>query len=259
MSNQYINYTVEERIATVTINNPPVNALSAPVVAELGKVFDEIKADPNVKVVIITGAGRFFVAGADIKEIVTIASAEQAVEMTTKAHRIFGTIESLGKPVIAAINGACLGGGLELAMTCHIRIAGERARLGQPEINLGIIPGFGGTQRLPRIVGTAKAIELIFTGDMISALEAKDLGLVNKVVPDGEVLKEAKDLAKKITGKGFVAVATALKAIEEGCKVSLEDGLALESRLFGQICETEDMKEGLNAFIEKRQPKFKDK
>jgi enoyl-CoA hydratase/carnithine racemase len=144
-------------------------------------------------------------------------------------------------------------------MACHMRVASERARFGQPEINLGIIPGFGGTQRLARLVGPSKAIELILTGDMITAQEAKDLGLANKVVPDGEVLKQAQGLAKKIAFKGQVSVRLALEAIQEGSKKSLEEGLALESRLFGQACITQDMKEGLKAFIEKRQPKFQDK
>jgi len=161
--------------------------------------------------------------------------------------------------VIAAINGMCLGGGLELAISCHMRVASERARMGLPEINLGIIPGFGGTQRLTRLLGTAKAMELILTGDMVTAPEAKELGLVNKVVPDGEVLKQAQGLAKKIALKGQVAVRLALQAIREGSGKSLPEGLALESKLFGQVCMTQDMKEGLKAFIEKRQPKFQDK
>lgn len=178
----------------------------------------------------------------------------------------------MSKPVIAAINGLfCLGGGLELAMACHIRIAGERVRLGQPEIDLGIIPGFGGTQRLPRLVGMGKALELILTGDRMTAQEAKAIGLVDQVVPDAEVLKTARGLARKIASKGQVAVRAALRALLDGQHRSAsssasgglgggwEEGLALEAKLFGSLCETADMKEGLRAFMEKRQPKFEDR
>jgi len=259
VGNQYITYTIEEAIATVVINNPPANALSTPVMTELAQVFREIASNSDVKVVVFTGAGTFFITGADIKEISAIESAKQGQELTAKGQGIFSKIENLSKPVIAAINGMCLGGGLELAMACHMRVASDRARFGQPEINLGIIPGFGGTQRLSRLVGKPKAIELVLTGDMITAQEAKALGLINKVVPEGEVLKQAQGMAKKIASKGQVAVRLALEAIREGYKKSLEEGLALESKLFGQICMTQDMKEGLKAFIEKRQPKYQDK
>ena len=259
MGNQYISYTVEEAVATIVINNPPANALSTPVMTELAQVFEEMATNKDVKVVVFTGAGTFFITGADIKEISTIESAKQGEDLTAKGQGILSKIENLSKSVIAAINGMCLGGGLELAMACHMRVASDRARFGQPEINLGIIPGFGGTQRLSRLVGKAKAIELVLTGDMITAQEAKALGLINKVVPEGEVLKQAQGLAKKIASKGQVAVRLALEAIREGYKKSLEEGLALESKLFGQICMTQDMKEGLKAFIEKRQPKFQGK
>jgi enoyl-CoA hydratase/carnithine racemase len=259
LGNQFIQYVVEEGVATVTINHPPANALSSPVMTELAQVFQEMDQKREVKVVVFTGAGTFFIAGADIKEILSISSARQGEELATLGQGVFNQIENLSKPVIAAINGVCLGGGLELAMACHIRVAGDRVRLGQPEINLGIIPGFGGTQRLSRLVGKAKATEWILTGDMINAQEAKALGLVNKVVPDGEVLKQAQNLAKKIASKGQVAVRAALKAIGEGMKGSLEEGLTNEARLFGRLCDTQDMKEGLKAFLEKRQPKFQDK
>ncbi|MGH7275078.1 MAG: enoyl-CoA hydratase-related protein, partial [Nitrospiria bacterium] len=240
MGNQYITYTIDEAIATVVINNPPANALSTPVMAELAQVFEEMASNKSVKVVVFTGAGTFFITGADIKEILTIESAKQGEELTARGQGIFNKIENLSKPVIAAINGMCLGGGLELAMACHMRVASDRARFGQPEINLGIIPGFGGTQRLSRLVGKPKAIELVLTGDMITAQEAKALGLINKVVPEGEVLKQAQGMAKKIASKGQVAVRLALEAIREGYKKSLEEGLALESKLFGQICMTQD-------------------
>jgi enoyl-CoA hydratase/carnithine racemase len=259
LGNQFVNYTVEDRVATVTISNPPANVLTTPLVTELDKVIDELAGKDDVKAVIISGSGTLFIAGADIKEIASITSSKQGIELAVRGQAVFSKIEQMKKPVIAAITGFCLGGGMELAMACHIRIAGDRARLGQPEINLGIIPGFGGTQRLPRLVGKSKAIELILTGDMINAQEAKGLGLVNKVVPEGEVLKQAQGLAKKIASKGGKAIAASLTAIQEGASQPLPAGLKLEAELFGQICETSDMKEGLSAFVEKRQPKFQDR
>ena len=200
-----------------------------------------------------------FVAGADVKEIATLSSGQEASKTATTGQAVITKIQRLGKPVIAAINGVCLGGGNELAMACHLRIAGDRARFGQPEITLGIIPGFGGTQRLPRLIGKAKATELILTGDLITAQEAYRLGLVNQVVPQDQVLKVAKDLARKIAAKGLVAIRLALQAIEEGYGGPLDDGLALEARLFGHVAETEDCKEGVKAFLEKRQPQFRDR
>lgn len=256
MANQFVNYTVEDQIAMVTINNPPANALATPVMEEISQVFSSIEKDPAVRAVVFTGSGQAFISGADIKEILTIDSAKKGETVTGRAQEILNRIEKLEKPVIAAINGWCLGGGLELAMACHIRVASDRARFGQPEINLGIIPGFGGTQRLPRIVGRAKATELILTGDMITAPEAKAIGLVNKVVPDAELIKQSVGIAKKIVQKGGLAVRSALRAIGATWDKSLSEGLREESKLFGELCETADMKEGLSAFVEKRQPKF---
>ncbi len=259
MGTQFITSKIEDGVATVTINHPPANSLNSAVMGELEQTFKDLDANDQAKVVVFTGGGNFFITGADIKEIAAIGSGKQGKELAAKGQSIFNVIESLSKPVIAAINGMCLGGGLELAMACHMRVASERARFGQPEINLGIIPGFGGTQRLPRLVGNPKAAELILTGDMINAQEAKSIGLVNKVVPDAEVLKQAQGLAKKVASKGQVAVRLALKAMREGMKVSLEEGLTAEAAFFGQACDTQDMKEGLKAFIEKRQPKFQDR
>lgn len=257
---QFIKVTKEERIAIVTIDRPPVNALSRQLMEELEGVIESIKTDADVKAVIITGGGSLaFVAGADINEIAQLASAHEAEAIAAKGQAVINKIEALPKAVICAINGVCLGGGNELAMACHIRIAGDRARFGQPEITLGIIPGFGGTQRLPRLVGESKAIELILTGDMINAQEACRIGLVDKVVPQEEVLKYAKDLARKIASKGAVCIRLALTAIKEGNKKSLMEGLHQEAELFGKICETQDMKEGIDAFLKKRQPKFQDR
>lgn len=256
---QYVKLSSEDGIVTMVISNPPVNALSTTVITDLKTAFERVSADPATKAIIITGAGTMFVAGADIKEIDTISSADRGKTFSRKGQEFFTQLQYSPIPVIAAINGACLGGGNELAMACHIRIASERARFGQPEINLGVCPGFGGTQRLPRMVGTGKAIELLITGDMISAQEAKAIGLVNMVVPEDQLMKQAQELAKKIASKSKVAVGTILKAVTEGMKVSQNEGMYIEAEAFGKICETEDKKEGVRAFLEKRQPKFQNR
>ena len=259
-SGQFIKTAVEDRVAILTIDRPPVNALSGQVMAELDQCLEAVKSDDTVKVVILTGGGSFaFVAGADVKEIGQLSSGEEAATVAAKGQAVLMKMQRLGKPVIAAINGVCLGGGNELAMACHLRITGDRARFGQPEINLGIIPGFGGTQRLPRLIGKAKAIELILTGDMITAQEAHRVGLVNYVVPQDQVMKTAKDLARKIASKGAVALRLALEAIEQGLERPLDEGTAQEARAFGQVAKTQDCKEGIQAFLEKRQPKFADR
>ncbi|HLG28995.1 MAG TPA: enoyl-CoA hydratase [Candidatus Brocadiales bacterium] len=262
MPDQYITYVTENKITTVTIANPPANALSAQVMAELNKALDELAVNGEARVIIITGSGKFFSAGADIKEISALASSPQTdklAKFSANGQQLLNKIQYYEKPVIAAINGFCLGGGLELAMACHIRIASEQAKLGQPEINLAIIPGFGGTQRLPRIVGRAKAIQMILTGDMITANEALSIGLVDCVSPETELTKVATTIGEKIATKSLPALSLALKAINEGLERSLSDGLMLESNLFSKILETEDAREGISAFLEKRQPKFKDK
>lgn len=257
---QFIKISKEEGIGIITIDRPPVNALSKQVMEELGNVIDSVRADADVKAVIITGGGSLaFVAGADINEIAELRSSQEAEAIAARGQAIINKIEDMQKPVICAINGVCLGGGNELAMACHIRIAGDRARFGQPEITLGIIPGFGGTQRLPRLVGVSKAIELILTGDMINAQEAYRIGLIDKVVPQEEVLKYAKDVARKLASKGKAAVELALKAIKDGFRKPLQEGLSQEAELFGKVCETYDMKEGIDAFLKKRQPRFQDR
>lgn len=258
MATQSVTYAVEDGVATVTLSNPPANVLSTPVMLELERVFDELQAAASVKAIVLTGAGEQFIAGADVREIARITTRAQGEQITSGGHRVLQKVAT-GKPVVAAIQGWCLGGGLEVALACHLRVAGERARLGLPEIELGIMPGFGGTQRLARLVGLARAIELILTGDRITAQEAKAIGLVNRVVPDGEVLKQAQGLAKKIASRGQVAVRAALRAITEGTARPLEEGLRLESTLFGELCETHDKQEGLKAFLEKRQPRFEDR
>jgi len=259
MSNPLVNVSQDGAVATLTLSNPPRNVLTFDLIAEIDRVIDSVAGDAAVKAVVLTGSGPVFIAGADIKAIGAIASAQKGEVLARTGQVLFDKIEQMKKPVIAAINGFCLGGGMELAMACHIRIAGDRARMGQPEINLGIIPGFGGTQRLPRLAGQAKAIELILTGDMINAEEAKRIGLVNKVVSSGDLLKQAQGLAKKIASKGLKAIEAALRAIQEGMNEPLSMGLRREAQLFGEICETADMKEGVSAFLEKRQPKFQDR
>ncbi len=258
---EFLKIKIEDRVAIVTIDRPPVNALNGKAMQELAEVFEELAQSPEVKVIVLTGEGKnnTFIAGADVKEIGGLKSSKEAEEIAKKGQGILDKIEKMKKPVIAGINSVCLGGGNELAMACHIRIASDRARFGQPEINLGIIPGFGGTQRLARLVGPSKARELILSGDMITAQEALRIGLVDRVVPDGELLRQTLGLAKKIASKGAVAIAHAQEAIFEGLKTSLEEGLDREAKFFGKIAETEDMKEGIRAFLEKRQPKFQDK
>jgi enoyl-CoA hydratase/carnithine racemase len=262
---QNIRTEVEDRIAVLTIDHPPVNSFNKQVVTELDAAIDQLMADDEVKAIVITGAGtNAFVAGADIPEIKELIENPgddyaEAREFLERGQDVNRKIETATKPIIAAINGFCLGGGLELAMACHMRICSDRARLGQPEINLGLIPGWGGTQRLPRIVGKAKALEMILTGDMIRAQEAYRIGLVNKVVPDGAILKEARGLARKIVSKSECCIAAALQAVTEGLEAGIEGGLDIEKEQFVALADTEDIREGVSAFLEKRQPEFKDR
>lgn len=256
---QYLGVAMEEQVCVLTISNPPANLLSRAVLTELNGFLEGLAKDPRSKVLVITGAGTFFIVGADIKEISELKGAAKGTEAASLGQRVFNTLEQLPIPTIAAINGHCLGGGNELAMACTIRIASERSRIGQPEINLGIMPGFGGTQRLARLVGASKALELNLTGDMVNAQTAFAMGLVNQVVPEAEVMKQAMGLAKKIAGKSRTAVTRILRVTREGLEKPLAEGLKLEAALFGELCETQDMKEGLTAFLEKRQAKFQDK
>lgn len=254
-----VRVAIEDRVAVLTIDHPPANAFNRATVTELGAAVDELIANDQVKVIVITGAGEFaFVAGADINEIAQVKDAAEALAFIRLGQGVFNKIEACPKPVIAAINAVALGGGLELAAACHIRIMADRARVGQPEANLGIIPGWGGTQRLPRLVGPAKAIELILTGDMVNAQEAYRLGLANKIVPAGQVLAEAKGLAKKIAAKSKLTNEAAIKAVIGGLKGSLSDGLDLEADQFSKLIGSHDTTEGFAAFLGKRQAKFTD-
>ena len=254
-----VSCTVDGAVATLVINRPPANALTPDLLAELSLAIGQCDEDEAVKSVVLTGTGRFFVAGADIRVLAAVASSQEGAIIAQQGQAILNRIETLDKPVIAAINGACLGGGLELALCCHIRLAAEGSRLGQPEINLGIMPGFGGTQRLPRIVGQSKAMELILTGDSISAQEARAIGLVSEVIAPEDLLRQAQGMARNIAAKSLTALRGSLRAIREGRELTLQEGLALEARLFGGLCETEDKREGVAAFLEKRQPHFVDR
>ncbi len=260
MAYETLLYEVKDGIAYVTINRPKVlNALNDTVITELGQVFTAIKDDPQVKAVIITGAGeKAFVAGADITQLVDL-NTQEGKAFAAKGQAVFNLIENLGKPVIAAINGFALGGGCELAMACTVRLASTRAKLGQPEVNLGIIPGYGGTQRLPRLVGKGRAMELVLTGRMVDAQEAYQMGLVNKVVEPEKLMEEAEALARTIMSKGPVAVKLAMEAVNRGLEVFLAEGLAIEADLFGICCSTEDKVEGTKAFLEKRKANFQGK
>jgi len=247
-------------ILWITINRPEkLNALSSHVLAELGAAVGGAEKDPAVGAIVITGAGeKAFVAGADILELNTL-DAEGGKRFSESGQRVFDRIEACGKLVIAAVNGFCLGGGCELAMACHVRIAVETAKFGQPEVNLGLIPGAGGTQRLPRLVGKGRALELILSGDTIDAAEAHRIGLVNKVAGTGGLAEAVEKLARKVIAKGPVAVRYAVEAVTVGAEQPQADGLRLEANLFGLCFATEDMKEGTAAFKEKRPAKFKGK
>lgn len=245
-------------IGWVTLNRPEVlNALNAKLVDELDRLFGEAAADEECSVLVLTGAGdKAFAAGADISEIHE-KNALGGVAMADKGQRVLRRLETMGKPSIAAVNGFALGGGCEIAMACTIRIASEKAKFGQPEVNLGIVPGYAGTQRLPRIVGRGVAMELILTGRIIDAGEAHRIGLVTQVVPPGELLATAEKIAKGLQGKGPLALRAAMELVNQGYDLDFDDACRLEAQTFGVLCATEDMKEGTRAFLDKRQVAFK--
>ena len=248
---------VENGIAVVTINRPKaLNALNSETLSELLNLFTEIEGRADIKVLILTGSGeKAFVAGADISEMVS-KSVKESREMSLLAFEVFQKLENMPKATIAAVNGFALGGGCEIAMACDIRVAAENAKFGQPETGLGVIPGFGGTQRLPRLVGKGRAKELIFTNDMVDAQEAYRIGLANKVVPAAELLETCKTMAGKIMSKGSFATQLSKEAINQGMDVDLVNGIKLEANLWGVAFATEDRKEGMAAFLEKRKANF---
>ncbi len=247
---------VDEGIATVTLNRPDaLNALSSELLAELDAIAARLDTDRAVRAAIVTGAGRAFVAGADIEEIGRL-DLQTGLAFSRRGQGVFNRIAELDKPVVAAINGFALGGGCELAMACHIRIASSKAKFGQPEVKLGILPGFGGTQRLPRLVGKGVATQLILSGDIIKAEEALRIGLVNEVVEPDALLARAREVLGRILEMGPAAVSASLVAIRVGLDTGLSDGLELEARLFAHACGTPEMKEGTAAFLAKRDPVF---
>lgn len=249
---------IKDNIAIVTVNRPDkMNALNSTVMSELKEVFTILKDDDTVSVIILTGAGpKAFVAGADISELNKL-NMIQGKEFAEKGQAVFNAIERMNKPVIAAVNGFALGGGCELSLSCHIRIASDNAKFGQPEVNLGIIPGYGGTQRLTRLINSGRAMEYILTGDMIDSAEALRIGLVNKVYPQSELMDKALEMASKIAGKAQQAIRLAVKAVNICDEVSATEGQNYEASLFALCCGTEDFKEGTSAFLEKRKPAFK--
>jgi enoyl-CoA hydratase len=250
-------FQLKDGIATITVNRPDkLNALNSVVIAELGEAIRSVESDPTARGVILTGAGeKAFVAGADIGEVAG-QTPEQGKTRSLVGQEVFRQFEALRKPVVAAVNGFCLGGGCELAMACHLRIASERARFGQPEVKLGIAPGYGGTVRLPRLVGRARALELLLTGDMIDAQEAWRIGLVNRVVPADRLLAEAEKLLGAILAQGPLAVAAVLEAVDTGANAGAPEALRLEANLFGLLSSSEDKREGTQAFLEKRPARF---
>lgn len=245
---RHLLYSIRESVVTITVNRPSVrNALNIAAVEELGKAFEQAKKDSTVRVVILTGAGdKAFVAGADVSEIADLTETS-GLEFSRRGQSVFDQIESLGKPVIAAVNGYALGGGCELAMACTVRVASESAVFGQPEVKLGLIPGYGGTQRLPRLIGKSRALQLLLTGQTVSAAEALRIGLVDIVVPSATLLSTAENLATQIVANAPLAVRFCIEAVNSGD----------EANLFARVCATEDMREGTRAFLEKRAPEFK--
>ena len=257
MTYQTLLFDVRDGVAFITINRPDkLNALNDEVMRELGLAAERVATEAEIRGVILTGAGpKAFVAGADIGDLARQGPFDGKAR-AQRGQAVLRRLETCGKPVIAAVNGFALGGGCELAMACHIRLASENAKFGQPEVKLGIAPGYGGTQRLPRLVGKGVALQLILTGEMIDAPEAYRIGLVNRVVPGDALLAESEKMLRGILAMGPLAVRLAMEAVDQGVEMSLDEGLLLEANHFGLLAATQDMKEGLTAFLEKRSAKF---
>jgi enoyl-CoA hydratase len=254
---EYLKWSSQDSIATITIARPPANALSSGLLRELSAVLDEIEPNREIRALVIHGEGRFFSAGADIKEFTTVSTSEGFSDLGKFGQVLFNRMEKFPKPIIAAIHGAALGGGLELAMACHIRLVSETAKLGLPELQLGLIPGFAGTQRLPKYVGVARAAEMLFTAEPITGVEAVQYGLANHAYSEAEVLEKAYKLAGKIVKKSPGSIKAAIELLNYAKTEEFYEGSKRESELFGQVFVSNDGKEGIQAFIEKREPHFK--
>lgn len=248
--------TISHQIARITLHNPPANTITGSVLKELEQVLSEVEQDEYVRAVIITGSGRFFCAGADIHELTRLNTSHAGTEFALQGQALFNHIERCDKPVLAALNGVCVGGGLELALACHMRIAASGASLGLPEIKLGLIPGFGGTQRLSRVVGASKAAEMILTGESVTAEEALRIGLVSRVVPGHTLMTQAEAIVGTIATHGESAVQAVLHAIRGGLDIPLSEGLVREAELFGRLCATQEKRKAVQGFIEKRQARM---
>lgn len=249
----------EDGVAIATINRPPANALARALILEVDALMDDVEKDDEIRVIVLRGAGRFFSAGADIKEFTEVSSGEEFSKLSASGQEVFERLERFSKPVIAAIHGAALGGGLELAMACHLRFVADNAKLGLPELQLGLIPGFAGTQRLPRYVGMPKAAEMMLTSEPISGEEAAQLGLANKALSEDVLFDETLKVAKNIAKKSPIAIKAALEMLQYTKPSTYNEGVKAEAAAFGKVFVSEDAKEGIQAFLEKREPKFKGK
>jgi enoyl-CoA hydratase len=259
MTYETLSLSIDQNIALVTLHRPQVlNALDATMFDELERVFGDLACHSAVRVIMLTGCGdRAFAAGADIREL-QILGAISGVRKSERGHAVFTLIETCGKPVLALINGFALGGGCELAMACTLRIAADTAKLGQPEVKLGLVPGYGGSQRLPRLVGRGAALKLLLTGEIISADEALRIGLIDEIVPGNQLFERGEELARAIAANAPLAVKACLEAVQNGSEISLSEALHLEASIFGRLCGTHDKAEGLRAFLDKRKPIWTD-
>ncbi|WP_235848991.1 enoyl-CoA hydratase [Litchfieldia alkalitelluris] len=258
MSTTRVQVSKDREIGYVSLNQPPANALSQTMIEEIDDAFEQLREDKDVKAVILHGEGRFFAAGADIKEFTKTTGKTKFTQLAKSGQQVFSKIEAFPKPVIAVIHGAALGGGLELAMACHIRLVTKEAKLGLPELQLGLIPGFAGTQRLPRLVGKAKATEMLLTAEPVSGEEACRIGLANHFYEEDEIMDNAVKMARKMGNKSATSIKFALELLNLSEDATVEVGQEKEAERFGDISETDDAKEGIMAFIEKRKPSFKD-